>query len=91
MKRVTGPWSVFSRQVCTLAWTLDTHALFILEMSYIHYNLGDIVYLPKAWPHMTMNIGETIGIGGQAVYPAAERFESSFPMRSSVTDEDLIS
>lgn len=27
---------------------------------------GDIVYLPDGWAHMTINVGEAIGIGGQA-------------------------
>ena len=35
---------------------------------------GDVIYLPKAWSHMTLNIGEAIGIGGQVVLPAEDRF-----------------
>jgi len=34
---------------------------------------GDIVYLPAGWVHMTVNVGEAIGIGGQASMPVDER------------------
>ena len=27
---------------------------------------GDIIYLPEGWAHMTINIGEAVGIGGQS-------------------------
>eukprot|EP01031_Cornospumella_fuschlensis_P023149 gene23149-28133_t len=36
---------------------------------------GDILYLPSMWSHMTMNIGETIGIGGQQYLSEQERFD----------------
>eukprot|EP01031_Cornospumella_fuschlensis_P024303 gene24303-29383_t len=36
---------------------------------------GDILYLPPMWSHMTMNIGETIGIGGQQYLSEQERFD----------------
>lgn len=36
---------------------------------------GDIVFLPVGWSHLTINIGETIGIGGQAALPAVERYD----------------
>lgn len=26
------------------------------------------MYVPANWRHMTLNIGESIGVGGQAVY-----------------------
>lgn len=34
---------------------------------------GDIVFLPSMWTHMTINIGETIGIGGQQSLSDEER------------------
>jgi hypothetical protein len=34
---------------------------------------GDIMYLPAFWNHLTVNIGEAIGIGGQTALPAAKR------------------
>lgn len=42
-------------------------------------NAGDLVYLPANWKHMTLNIGESIGVGGQAVYSGeVRRAASSF-------------
>lgn len=26
---------------------------------------GDVMYLPPGWKHLTLNLGETIGVGGQ--------------------------
>ena len=34
---------------------------------------GDVLYLPTRWSHLTMNIGETIAIGGQQVLHDLER------------------
>ncbi len=34
---------------------------------------GDVVFLPARWSHLTVNIGETIAIGGQASLNAAQR------------------
>jgi hypothetical protein len=34
---------------------------------------GDVLYLPTLWNHMTVNIGETIGIGGQEGLSSEER------------------
>ena len=34
---------------------------------------GDIVYLPEGWVHMTVNVGEAIGIGGQASMKVEDR------------------
>jgi hypothetical protein len=34
---------------------------------------GDVIFLPRGWSHMTMNVGEAIGIGGQAALPAIDR------------------
>lgn len=33
-------------------------------------NAGDLIYVPSNWAHMTLNIGETIAVGGQGVYGA---------------------
>jgi histone arginine demethylase JMJD6 len=34
---------------------------------------GDVLYLPSMWSHMTMNVGETIAIGGQQYLHEEER------------------
>ena len=34
---------------------------------------GDVVYIPAGFSHQTINIGDTIAIGGQASYPADKR------------------
>lgn len=34
---------------------------------------GEVVYLPPGWKHLTLNVGETVGVGGQAVYGADQR------------------
>ena len=34
---------------------------------------GEIMYVPAGWQHMTMNIGETIAVGGQEPWLAGER------------------
>eukprot|EP01039_Chlorochromonas_danica_P001562 gene1562-1707_t len=36
---------------------------------------GDVLFLPSMWSHMTMNIGETIAIGGQQYLGEGERFD----------------
>ena len=38
---------------------------------------GDILYLPAGWSHLTMNIGEAIGIGGQTALSAERRLDIS--------------
>jgi hypothetical protein len=38
---------------------------------------GDVVFLPALWSHQTMNIGETIGIGGQQAINPFRRLELS--------------
>ena len=38
---------------------------------------GDLVFLPARWSHLTLNIGETIAIGGQASLGAAKRHASA--------------
>jgi hypothetical protein len=34
---------------------------------------GEVMYLPPGWKHLTLNIGETVGVGGQAIYGADQR------------------
>ena len=34
---------------------------------------GETLYLPSGWKHATLNIGETIGVGGQSAYEARAR------------------
>lgn len=34
---------------------------------------GDIMYLPDGWSHMTLNLGETIGFGGQSILSSKQR------------------
>jgi hypothetical protein len=34
---------------------------------------GDLMYLPDSWLHLTFNVGETVGYGGQASLPAQKR------------------
>lgn len=38
---------------------------------------GDIMYLPSMWTHTTLNVGDTIAIGGQQSLNDMERFEIS--------------
>ena len=35
---------------------------------------GDLMYLPPLWSHLTYNQGETVAFGGQAMYPAQDRY-----------------
>jgi len=35
--------------------------------------VGDLMYLPRGWKHLTMNLGDTIGVGGQAIYSSRAR------------------
>ena len=35
---------------------------------------GDLLYLPASWSHLTLNVGEAIGIGGQTALPADKRY-----------------
>ena len=34
---------------------------------------GDVLYLPRGYSHATLNVGETIGLGGQAAFVAERR------------------
>eukprot|EP01038_Epipyxis_sp_PR26KG_P012367 gene12367-16590_t len=54
----------------------------INDTSYVEYRPleilqmpGDVLYLPDGWHHMTINIGETIAIGGQSSFPARSRYK----------------
>jgi hypothetical protein len=43
---------------------------------------GDILFIPSLWSHMTLNIGETVGIGGQEALSTESRqalFNISLP------------
>ena len=42
---------------------------------------GEAVYVPAGWLHATLNIGETIGAGGQAHWSAAERLDMMMSTR----------
>ena len=35
---------------------------------------GQVVYLPSGWKHLTLNIGEAIGVGGQAGLDPRDRY-----------------
>lgn len=34
---------------------------------------GEVVYLPPGWKHLTLNLGECVGVGGQAPYHSRDR------------------
>lgn len=38
---------------------------------------GDIIFIPSQWLHMTMNIGETIAVGGQELLVDEERLQNA--------------
>ena len=40
-------------------------------------NAGDVLFLPSGYSHLTMNIGEAIGVGGQESWMAKNRLTSS--------------
>ncbi|CAM9697162.1 unnamed protein product [Ascophyllum nodosum] len=46
-------------------------------------NAGDLIYVPSNWRHMTLNIGETIGVGGQAAYNSEMRLRDSLELMST--------
>ena len=35
---------------------------------------GQVIYLPSGWKHLTLNIGEAIGVGGQAGQDTRTRY-----------------
>ncbi|CAN0565668.1 unnamed protein product, partial [Ectocarpus sp. 12 AP-2014] len=43
-------------------------------------NAGDLIYVPANWRHMTLNIGESIGVGGQAVYSGEARLQDGLEL-----------
>ncbi|CBN75936.1 TPR repeat-containing protein [Ectocarpus siliculosus] len=43
-------------------------------------NAGDLFYVPANWRHMTLNIGESIGVGGQAVYSGEARLQDGLEL-----------
>lgn len=38
---------------------------------------GDVMFLPSMWSHMTLNVGQTIAIGGQQYLTEQERFDTA--------------
>ncbi|CAN0341551.1 unnamed protein product, partial [Hapterophycus canaliculatus] len=50
-------------------------------------NAGDLVYLPSNWKHMTLNIGESIGVGGQAVYSGELRLQDGLELLQQRPDD----
>lgn len=44
---------------------------------------GDVLYLPSLWNHMTLNIGETIGVGAQEGLEMDERYTMRFDVMIS--------
>jgi len=36
---------------------------------------GDIVYIPAGWAQQTLNVGETVAVGGQQAFGSAERYK----------------
>lgn len=41
-------------------------------------NAGDVVFIPEMWYHATVNMGETIGVASQFVYPKDPLFFSYY-------------
>jgi hypothetical protein len=46
---------------------VDDHPIDCVQRS------GEAMYVPAGWLHATVNMGETIGVGGQASWPAQNR------------------
>lgn len=40
-------------------------------------NAGDILFVPAQWQHMTLNVGETIAVGGQELLQDEERLSNA--------------
>jgi hypothetical protein len=51
---------------------------------------GEVVYLPRAWKHLTLNIGEAVGVGGQVPYDDAQRLSDSLAVLAR-NPNDLLS
>ena len=45
------------------------------------------MYLPPGWKHLTLNVGEAIGVGGQANMDARERYEVGMKALASNKDD----
>lgn len=39
--------------------------------------LGDIIYIPEMWSHMTMNVGDTVGFGSEYLLRPQIRTQSA--------------
>jgi len=48
---------------------------------------GEVLYLPRNWKHLTLNVGEALGVGGQAGYSAAQRLEDNLAALDMRPDE----
>jgi hypothetical protein len=57
------------------AWLLETYPTLPLAEHPLEctQEAGEVVYLPPAWPHLTVNLGETIGVGAQVKMDPAPR------------------
>ncbi|CAM9832125.1 unnamed protein product, partial [Discosporangium mesarthrocarpum] len=54
-------------------------------------NAGDLMYIPANWKHQTLNLGEAIGVGGQAVYSPEARLRDGIQLLKSLPgDPDLL-
>jgi tetratricopeptide (TPR) repeat protein len=50
---------------------------------------GEVVYLPRGWKHLTLNVGEAIGVGGQTGYDARQRIaDARKALRDGGSDYD---
>ena len=50
---------------------------------------GEVVYLPAGWKHLTVNVGEAIGVGGQAPYDETERLRDALTALDQDPDDLL--
>jgi hypothetical protein len=62
LSRLMQPLHSVSEWLPDALLTLPNHELPISCLQ----SPGEILYLPAGWVHATMNVGETIGVGGQA-------------------------
>jgi len=85
--RLEGSWSWF-RKVYPMA--MDSNSSLEKPMECIQ-KPGDIIYLPRNWKHTTINIGEALGVGGQAGYPAVLRLEdNAFTLEKNPKDFEAL-
>lgn len=61
------PFLLPTLDVFSLAHNLPRQIISI-PRHHCRQNAGDLIYVPANWKHMTLNIGESIGVGGQAIY-----------------------